>query len=192
MKSIFLSASIPYDNRGTYHVKADPDLILKAVREFVFTFTPEFQIVFGGDPALTRMILTIFNDLKIDPSNSVVLYQSRFFEGRYPDENRNFNSVVITNGNPDNQNRSLLEMRKQMLSRKDLVGAVFIGGMEAVETEHQIFKYFHPNTEVMSVVSPGGGALNLALDHGYVTAKGLHDTDFQSMSRNYLCRISED
>jgi hypothetical protein len=138
------------------------------------------------------MILTIFNDLKIDPSNSVVLYQSRFFEGRYPDENRNFNNVIITNRNPGNQTGSLLKMRRQMLSRKDLVGAVFVGGMEAVETEHQIFKYFHPNTEVMSVISPGGGALNLAFDHGYATAEGLLDTDFESMFRNYLSRISED
>ncbi|MFD0913884.1 SLOG domain-containing protein [Methylophilus luteus] len=192
MKSIFLSASVPFNNRGTYYVKADAQLILNAVREFVLTFTPKYQIVFGGDPALTRIILSIFEDLGIDPANSIVLYQSSFFDGSYPEENRNFNNVIITNGNPGNHNESLLKMRRQMLSRKDLVGAVFIGGMEAVETEHQIFKYFHPNTEVMSVISPGGGALNLALDHGYATAEGLLDTDFELMFRNYLFRISEE
>jgi hypothetical protein len=191
LRSVFLSASIPHNNLGTYYVIADSHLILKAVRDFIITFTPEYQIVFGGEPALTRMILTIFDDLGLDRTNSIVLYQSNFFENNYPEENQFIKNVIIPNGTPGFKETSLLTMRRQMLSRKDLVGAVFIGGMDAVETEHQIFKYFHPNTEVLSVTSPGGGALNLALDHGYAAAEGIHDTNFESMFRDYLNRISK-
>lgn len=178
MSAIFLSACVPLITRGTYHETANPFLIQCAVREMVIAAIQRYKIVWGGHPAITPMIWNICEDLDIDYSDAVVLYQSRFFEDDFPEENRRFKNVIFTNAVYGNREASLLMMRKEMLSRSDLVGAVFIGGMEGVETEHEIFKHYHPDARVLSVPSPGGAALNLALDHGYGAAADLDDIDF--------------
>ena len=38
-----------------------------------------------------------------------------------------------------------------MLSRDDLVAAVFIGGMEGVIAEHALFAEFHPTATVITI-----------------------------------------
>jgi len=87
MNSLFLSASVPSIDRGTYHETANPFLIQWAVRELVIAAIRKWKIVWGGHPAITPMIWSICEDLKVDYSRSVVLYQSRFFEGQFPEEN---------------------------------------------------------------------------------------------------------
>jgi len=72
-------------------------------------------------------------------------------------------------------------MREEMLSRDDLVAAVFIGGMEGVEAEHELFRKFHPAAKVLPVPSPGGAALNLAKDQGYFADADLGDVDFAQL-----------
>ena len=100
MSAIFLSASVPLVGRGNYHETADPFLIQCAVRELVMAVIRDWQIVWGGHPAITPMIWAICQDLKIDYSNSVVLYQSRFFEDRFPEENKHFGNVVFVDAVP--------------------------------------------------------------------------------------------
>ena len=95
MSAIFLSASVPLVGRGNYYETADPFLIQCAVRELVMAVIRGRQIVWGGHPAITPMVWTICQDLNIDYSNSVVLYQSRFFEDHFPEENKNFRNVII-------------------------------------------------------------------------------------------------
>lgn len=186
MSAIFLSASVPLIGRGTYHETASPFLIQCAVRELVIAVVRQHKIVWGGHPAITPMIWSICEDLDIDYSKSVVLYQSKFFEDRYPEENDRFHNVVFTDAVPDDKDASLLFMREKMLSRKDLVAAVFIGGMEGVEAEHEIFKRFHPNTKVLPVPSPGGAALNLAKKHDYFSDFDLVDVDFARLFHSHL------
>lgn len=128
MAAIFLSASIPVIGRGQYYETADPFLIQCAVRELTIATVRRHKIVWGGHPAITPMIWSICEDLGVDYTNSVILYQSRFFEGRYPEENQRFDNVVYTDPVPGDIQGSLQLMREQMLSRKDLIGAVFIGG----------------------------------------------------------------
>lgn len=48
-----------------------------------------------------------------------------------------------------------------MLSQ-DFEAGVFIGGMEGIADEHELFDNLHPNTKVIAVASPGGAALQLA------------------------------
>ena len=97
----------------------------------------QHKIVWGGHPAITPMIWSICEDLGVDYSGAVVLYQSTFFKDRYPEENDRFHNVVFTNAVAGDREASLLLMREEMLSRDDLVAAVFIGGMEGVEAEHE-------------------------------------------------------
>jgi len=186
MGTIFLSASIPVVGRGSYYETADPFLIQCAVRELAIATLRRHKIVWGGHPAITPMIWSICEDLGVDYASSVILYQSRFFEGRYPEENQLFDNVIYTDAVPGNLAASLKAMREAMLSRDDLVGAVFIGGMDGVEVEYEIFKRFHPDTVILPVAAPGGAALNLARDKGYFSGRELEDIDFATLFNRYL------
>jgi len=75
----------------------------------------------------------------------VVLYQSRFFQPDFPEENKYFDNVVLVDAVPGDREASLLLLREAMVSREDLTGAAFIGGMEGVEAECALFERFHPN-----------------------------------------------
>jgi hypothetical protein len=186
--AIFLSASVPVAGRGDYYKTADPFLIQCAVRELAIAVVRKMKIVWGGHPAITPMIWSICEDLGVDYTRSVVLYQSRFFEGRYPEENERFDNVVYTDAVPDDLDGSLLLMRQEMLSRSDLVGAVFIGGMDGVQVEYELFKQFHPEAIILPVAAPGGAALSLARDHGYFDGCSLEDVDFASLFDRYLSK----
>lgn len=189
MSAIFLSASIPLVDSGMYYETANPFLIQCAVRELIISVIRQHKIVWGGHPAITPMIWSICEDLGVEYSQSVVLYQSRFFEDYYPEENNYFKNVVFTEAVSNDRDKSLLVMRKKMLSRKDLVAAVFIGGMDGVEVEHEVFKKLHPNAKVLAVPAPGGAALNLAKKYGYVRDSELFDIDFARFFHLYLAKI---
>ncbi|MEM8488084.1 MAG: hypothetical protein AAF564_21220 [Bacteroidota bacterium] len=178
MSAIFLSASIPLVGRGNYHETADPFLIQCAVRELVMAVIRDQQIVWGGHPAITPMIWAICKDLKIEYSKSVVLYQSRFFEGFFPEENKLFRNVVLVDAVPGEREESLSLMRKEMISHHDLKAAVFIGGMEGVEVEYDLFKHYHPNSKILPVPSTGGAARQLAERIGGFDEASLLEVDF--------------
>ncbi|AOK42026.1 hypothetical protein [Burkholderia vietnamiensis] len=186
MSEIFLSASVPLVGRGTYHETANPFLIQCAVRELVISVIREHRIVWGGHPAITPMIWNICDDLGMDYAQSVTLYQSRFFEDRYPEENQRFQNVVFTEAIADDEDASLLHMREAMLSRTDLVAAVFIGGMEGVKAEYEIFMRLHPAARILPVPAPGGAALNLAQENGYFAGEDLTDIDFARLFHTHL------
>lgn len=185
MSAIFLSASVPLIGQGDYHETADPFLIQCAVRELVLAVIRGQKIVWGGHPAITPMVWTICQDLNIEYSNSVVLYQSLFFQDDFPEENSNFHNVVFVDAVPEDREASLLLMREAMLSRQDLKAAVFIGGMEGVEAEHALFRRFHPDGKVLPVPAPGGASRQLAQRIGFDEA-ALRDVDFARLFRTEL------
>lgn len=162
MNAIFLSASVPVPGRGDYYDSADPFLIQYAVREFVKAMLGRRLIVWGGHPAITPMIWAVCEDLNVDYSAAVVLYQSKFFEDRFPEENQRFQNVQFVDAIPNNREASLRLMRETMLSRTDLEAAVFIGGMEGILDEHALFSQFHPGCQILPVAAPGGAAKSLA------------------------------
>src|SRR5688572_27856144 len=125
MAALFLSASVPVVGRGDYHETADPFLIQWAVRELVTAIVGRRTMIWGGHPAITPMVWTICEDLGIRYSDSVVLYQSRYFEEHFPAENRHFGNVVLVDAVPGDREASLQRLRTQMLSREDLEAAVF-------------------------------------------------------------------
>lgn len=185
MSAIFLSASVPVVGRGNYYETADPFLIQFAVRQLVTATIRDRKIVWGGHPAITPMILTICEDLQIDYSKSVILYQSRFFEDQFPQENTHFNNIILIDAVPGDRDISLTLMREAMLSREDLKAAVFVGGMEGVEIEYQMFRNFHPDGKVLPVPAAGGAARDLAIKRGD-SEDLLDDVDFARMFRTEL------
>jgi hypothetical protein len=162
MNAIFLSASVPVVGRGSYFQTADPFLIQLAVRELMTLALGRRRIIWGGHPAITPMVWAVCEDLGVNYADAVVLYQSRFFQELFPEENKHFANVQFVDEVEGDKEASLFTMRRAMLSRPDLEAAVFIGGMEGILAEHTLFQELHPSAKMLAVPSPGGAARQLA------------------------------
>jgi hypothetical protein len=181
MNAIFLSASVPVIGRGTYFQTADPFLIQLAVRELMTLALGRRLIVWGGHPAITPMVWAVCEDLGVNYAEAVVLYQSRFFEELFPEENKHFANVKFFDSVDGDREASLLNMRRAMLSRPDLEAAVFIGGMEGVLAEHALFQELHPSARIVAVPSPGGAARQLAQTLDQLSEADTSNVDFATL-----------
>lgn len=161
MAQIFLSASVPVQGRGDFFDSADPFLIQFAVRELMTVCLGRRRIVWGGHPAITPMVWAVCESLDVSYASTVKLYQSRFFQQWFPEENRRFRNVRFTPAVPGDRAASLELMRRAMLAEPFEAG-VFIGGMEGVFDEYRIFRELHPAAKVVTVSAPGGAAMQLA------------------------------
>lgn len=161
MGRIFLSASVPMPGRGDFHENANPFLIQFAVRELLTVCLGRRLIVWGGHPAITPMVWAVCEDLGVEYAKAVLLYQSRLFADIFPVENRRFANVVYVDAVQKDRAKSLERMRTEMLAGP-YEAAVFIGGMEGVHDEYQMFRHLHPNATILAVCSPGGAAAKLA------------------------------
>jgi hypothetical protein len=160
MTQVFLSASVPIQGRGDFFESADPFLIQFAVRELMTVCLGRRRIVWGGHPAITPMVWAVCEGLDVKYAAAVRLYQSRFFEEWFPEENRQFRNVRFTRAIAGNREASLELMRKTMLA-EPFEAAVFIGGMEGIFDEHRIFCELHPDAKVIALGAPGGAAMQL-------------------------------
>lgn len=165
MRRIFLSASVPVAGRGDYFQTANPFLIQFAVRELLTVCLGRRLLVWGGHPAITPMVWAVCEDLGIEYAKAVILYQSRLFENVFPDENERFGNVVFVDAVEADRTKSVAQMRAKMLTGP-FDAAVFIGGMDGVIEEYQLFQKMHPKAKVVAVRSPGGAAMTLADELG--------------------------
>lgn len=179
-KAIFLSASIPVRGRGDYYKTADPLLIQSAVRTLAEVLLGRNRIVWGGHPTITPMLMEVCSLLNVSYADAVTLYQSRYFEEEFPDDNLFFKNIVFTDKVENDRDASLSLMREKMLSRTDLYAAVFIGGMDGVEKESDLFSYYHPTAKQIFVASTGGAAQEMALKKG-MPQTAIYDIDYLRM-----------
>lgn len=161
--AIFLSASVPLPGRSHYHETADPFLIQFAVRELLTVVLGRRTLIWGGHPAITPMVSAVCDDLGVQYSNAVILYQSDYFKFVMPAENARFTNLVRVPAVPGDLDESLLAMRMEMLSQP-FEAAVFVGGMEGVFEEYALFTMLHPQATVIAIPSAGGAARELAQD----------------------------
>lgn len=172
MFDVFLSASIPDKDRDPkYYETADFIAIRDAVIAIATVVVPEYRLVWGGHPAITPLIRTVYEEIleaqhdgalsdeefKKEIKTHVLLYQSRFFEKYFPEDNGIFESVKLIAANKDRES-SLSDMRDAMLKDKNYLAAIFIGGMEGVEEEFELFRKYNPSCPVFSVASTGAAA----------------------------------
>jgi hypothetical protein len=169
-RRIFLSASVPVPGRGNFHESANPFLIQFAIRELLTVCLGRRILVWGGHPAITPMIWAVCEDLDVAYSKAVVLYQSKLFADVFPVENEQFANCVYVDAVDSDRAKSLEHMRTEMLSQ-DFEAGVFIGGMEGIADEHNLFAKLHPNAKVIAVASPGGGAQELAKKLGQLNER---------------------
>ncbi|MGE8670235.1 MAG: hypothetical protein ACN6PM_21040 [Achromobacter mucicolens] len=161
MAQIFLSASIPVQGRGDFFESADPFLIQFAVRELLAVCLGRRRIVWGGHPAITPMVWAVCESLDVSYAAAVRLYQSKFFSEWFPEENRRFGNVKFTPAVIGDRTGSLDLLRRTMLA-EPFEAAVFIGGMDGIFDEYNIFREFHPDAKIVTVSAPGGAAMQLA------------------------------
>ncbi len=157
--NIFLSASIPSAARDPkYYETAD----VIAIRDAVLAITSvllsnDCRLIWGGHPSITKLIAQVLRHYGKEANQHVTLYQSKHFEKYFPLENEEV-AHIIKIQDMGNREDSLLEMRKCMLCGNEYEAAFFVGGMEGVEEEFNLFRKYHPEAKVFPVASTGAAA----------------------------------
>lgn len=159
---IFLSASVPVEGRRGFETSS-PFLVKEAVSALIEVILGRGLLVWGGHPAITPMIWGAAKHLNLPYEDVVQLYMSAFFKDQYPNESTAFSNYIETPVVNGDRAASLQLMRHQMMSDHDFSAAIFVGGMEGVEAEYDLFIKLNPNAKVIPVPSPGGVARELFL-----------------------------
>ncbi|TAL79987.1 MAG: hypothetical protein EPN75_08840 [Beijerinckiaceae bacterium] len=162
VQRVFLSASVPLPSRNAaYFNTADVIAIRDAVRALTIVIIEQkAQLVFGGHPAISPMIRLQIAQAGMPVGDRVVMFQSRFFDRAFPDDNAAFERVILTDAIEDDRQKSLIHMRETMLSGTFNCG-IFIGGMEGVEEEYEMFRRLQPGVPAFPVASTGAASAML-------------------------------
>ena len=158
MRNIFLSASVPkIDRAEKYYNTVDVIAIRDAVKALATVVIPKAHLIWGGHPAITPLIREILQRTNTNMQKHVTIYQSGFFSGHYPKDNQAFEQIVITSP-LSNKKDSLAEMRLRMVRDNEFAIGIFIGGMEGVEEEFDLFREYYPNALLLPIASTGAAA----------------------------------
>ena len=87
----------------------------------------------------------------------VVLYQSDFFREQFPEDNRAFARIEVTE-RLATRDENMRLMRDEMLRAYLFSTALFIGGMERAEDEAELFLQRHPDAAFVPVATTGAAA----------------------------------
>ena len=158
--NIFLSASIPMPDpkRDSRYVEtADVIAIRDSVLALTSVLLPKYRLVWGGHPSITALIAHVLNHSDKNANQHVTLYQSKYFEKKFPLENETVAHIIITPDLGDKEG-SLQEMRLRMIRDNQFEAAFFIGGMEGVEEEFDMIVKYHPEAKLFPIASTGAAA----------------------------------
>jgi hypothetical protein len=184
--AVFLSAGVPDPKRGPeYAASADSVAITSAVSALVYVTLGRRQLVWGGHPAITPMVWVVAQEVGVDYGRWVRLYQSRFFEEEFPEDNERFRNITYTDAVMEDRERSLAAMRERMFSDNTFFAAVFIGGMSGIVDEYELFRKMQPEAAIIPVVSTGGAVLKIA-ERVQVTTDLKNDLDYVALFHRHL------
>ena len=188
MKNIFLSASIPLPERDEKYI-GTADII--AIRDAVIALTtvvlPHHKLIWGGHPSITPLIYYVMERLNLDIQEHVTLYQSKLFEKNFPEDNNKFENVILTDNINNDKAQSLLYMRNKMLDESEFSAGIFIGGMEGVEEEYDMFIKKHPKALALPIASTGAAAKKI-YDERFTdkNERLVKDYAYMSLFQKYL------
>lgn len=188
LKNIFLSASIPCKGRHEkYYNTADIIAIRDSVIAIASLVIPKYRLIWGGHPSITPIIYYVLEKYDIDIQNHVKLYQSKHFEKIFPIENKEFETIEITEDLGDLK-ASLRLMREKMLGDNIFEAGVFIGGMEGVEDEYNLFKELNPNSILLPIASTGAASKIIYESNidEYSNEKLINDYGYMSLFQELL------
>lgn len=190
LNNIFLSASIPLHERDPKYIESvDVIAIRDAVTALVEVVIPKYRLIWGGHPSITPLVYQVV--LKKEREGErliqkhVKLYQSRFFEKYFPEDNNQFENVTLVESTGEIES-SKLAMREEMFRSKQFAAGVFVGGMEGVEQEFDLFREYHPNARFIPVASTGAAAEILYRKMEYDDERLLNDYSYFSLFKDYL------
>ncbi|MBS1687461.1 MAG: hypothetical protein JSS96_01955 [Bacteroidetes bacterium] len=187
LKKIFLSASIPLPERNQeFFDTADFIAIRDAVRALATIILPKCHLIWGGHPSITPIIRYVLARMDTNLKQHVTLYQSKYFESSFPEDNFDFEHIQLTSKMPTRE-ESLNVMRKEMISQNNFSAGVFIGGMEGILDEYILFKKYNPRAIVLPIASTG--AATKILYDNYINEKNdrlQNDWAYMSLFRDLL------
>ena len=188
MKNIFLSASIPLPERNEKYI-GTADII--AIRDAVIALTtvvlPHHKLIWGGHPSITPLIYYVMERLNLNIQEHVTLYQSKLFEKYFPEDNNKFENIILTDNINNDKVQSLLYMRNKMLDESEFSAGIFIGGMEGVEEEYDMFIKKHPKALALPIASTGAAAKKI-YDERFTdkNERLVKDYAYMSLFQKYL------
>lgn len=187
LNKVFLSASIPYSDRDKkFYDTADIVAIRDAVRALATVVIPKAHLIWGGHPSITPLIRFVMNRMDVDSKKHITLYQSLFFENKFPPDNFDFENIVTTEKR-NNLEESLELMRNKLINENDFKVGIFIGGMEGINEEYEMFKKRHPNALILPIATTGAAAKFLYETQPYLFDKRLqNDYAYMSLFRDLL------
>jgi hypothetical protein len=151
---IFLAASVPEHKLDLYI--PDPIAIREAIRALVAEIVRDRLLVFGGHPAISPLVEHAARTL--NAIDNVRIYQSEFFRNVIPPVAKKFPNLIWTPEVPGDEVASLTRMREEIIGSQPFAAAVFIGGMEGLDEEWDLFTRIHPNAPAFPVASTEGAA----------------------------------
>jgi hypothetical protein len=170
--AIFLSASIPNPSRwdGNFDALEITDAVVSLARVFL---TAGWRIVSAAHPTIAPLLLYVAAELPATADRRVSIYQSSLFEDVLPTATRRFEADGIgtiiwtpaADGDrptPGEWDASLEIMRRKMLTEAAPAAAAFIGGMQGIPDEFDLFAEIRPGRPRYPIGRPGGAAAALA------------------------------
>ncbi len=176
MGAIFLSASVP--TRAPFDQDTRPQEIQAAINALAHVVLGRKKLVWGGHPAITPLLWSAAQATGVEYAKAVVLFQSTLFQDDFPQENSHFANVRYIDAVGKDREQSLLAMRTAMLNSAQFDAAVFIGGMEGIRDEYELFTKRWPGAACIVMGKTGGAATVLAKEIGYQVPRELAPLDF--------------
>lgn len=167
MIEVFLSASVPLPDRNRiFFETADVLAIREAIKSLVEVVLPRGRITCGGHPAITPLLAFCVREAELS-ADRVTIYQSRLFEGRLPPELADFIDVRMVDAVGTDRARSLTAMRRAMIGSRPFSAGVFVGGMEGIFEESNLFAELHPSAPILPLSTTGAAAAVLYKNGSY-------------------------
>lgn len=185
---VFLSASVPLPNRDPGFLEsADVVAIREAIKALVLVLLERNGcLVFGGHPAITPLVRLLFHEAGVSPRDHVTLYQSKYFVDEFPPENEAFERIIVVDAVANDRERSLLEMRRRMIIETEFTSAVFVGGMEGVIAEFELFRELQPAVDLLPIASTGAASLQLYEDNAIEKSELKLELTYPTLFRKVL------
>ncbi|HWK25070.1 MAG TPA: hypothetical protein VNS09_00810 [Solirubrobacter sp.] len=167
MSAVFLSASFPQPERAAAFPPSDPAALADAVTAVARgVLGRDAQLVSCGHPTITPLLLYVAAEFGW--RERLVVYQSERFRAVVPEETwrlgrEGYGDLRFT-PSVGALADDLERMRREALTSADYRGAVFIGGMEGIVDEYELFGELHPHAHRFALAGPGGAAAQLP-DH---------------------------
>ncbi len=170
-KKVFLSASIPDPERwaGDFAPLEITDAVVALAKAVI---AAGGHLVTAAHPTIAPLLLYVAAEMD-GVKDRITVYQSELFGEMLPTATRRFEADGIgtliwtpaTEGDRPQLGHcdaSLRVMRETMLSQSQPSAAVFIGGMEGIHHEFDLYRELVPGRPVYAAGAPGGAARSLA------------------------------